>query len=503
MYGFARIIFWDNEKAVRELALAIALANPTLFPDGKPRPLRVGERLTIPDLRTVQRIVADSGIAPDSVFPPLPKKSTKSRKAVPRPKKTRKVARSNPSATTSSVGRAKSGTGREAKLVRTATGDRRPAIRRTGQLGLMFALSLDLGPSIGMTDARRAVLRQQLRAAVAIDSGVSSMPESGPLSARVTQVGEAQDGINAQIKLLSSKVAALQESVTVQRSAMQGRPSTAQTGVPVTATPTAAVSATPVAAVSSAPAAAVSSGIAPPAVASTDISPPAATQTAGLFESTMQRTLSLWDQSSWWKWPAIAGLLLLLLVAAIVYRPRSLVQPSTDDDKERISNILEEARHAAIPVLGEDSIPPGGNAYDQASDTEDQGDAFYSESARTVVDPAARHVDDGETHVPSSDPIPPLYPDIIDPSTAGVVNQGLKREMADALDGARSMFSDVDRFIVLGRAENAISMLEFQIETHPEDRDAWVKLMAIYEQEGMNDEFERTYAAFGAKFGGA
>ena len=45
-------------------------------------------------------------------------------------------------------------------------------------------------------------------------------------------------------------------------------------------------------------------------------------------------------------------------------------------------------------------------------------------------------------------------------------------------------------------------MLEFQIETHPEDRDAWVKLMAIYEQEGMAEEFERAYHAFGEKFAG-
>ena len=72
--------------------------------------------------------------------------------------------------------------------------------------------------------------------------------------------------------------------------------------------------------------------------------------------------------------------------------------------------------------------------------------------------------------------------------------------MADALDTTRSMFSDVDRFIVLGRAENAISMLEFHIENHPEDRDAWVKLMAICESESKTDEFERTYAAFGEQF---
>jgi hypothetical protein len=215
-----------------------------------------------------------------------------------------------------------------------------------------------------------------------------------------------------------------------------------------------------------------------------------------------ETTLSLWNQSAWWKWPVLAGSLLLLLVAGIVYRPRFMIHTSTnDDDKDRISGILEKARTAAIPVLDEESIPQGGGNEHQAEpDEERERDNLYDEGARTVVDPAARHAD---VHEASSSAIPALYPDIIDPSTLGVVNQGLKREMADALDGARSMFSDVDRFIVLGRAENAISMLEFQIETHPEDRDAWVKLMAIYEQEGMNDEFERTYQTFGEKFSDA
>ncbi len=193
------------------------------------------------------------------------------------------------------------------------------------------------------------------------------------------------------------------------------------------------------------------------------------------------------------------AVMVLLLVAGIVFRPRSMIHTSTtDDNKDRISGILEKARTAAIPVLGEESIPQGGGNERQAEpDEKREQDNLYDEGARTVVDPAGRHAD---AHEPSSSAIPALYPDIIDPSTLGVVNQGLKREMADALDGARSMFSDVDRFIVLGRAENAISMLEYQIETHPEDRDAWVKLMAIYEQEGMTDEFERTYQTFGEKF---
>lgn len=434
VYGFARIIFPKNEKAVGDLALAIALANPALFADGKPRPLRIGERVLIPDLRTVQRIVAESGIAPESVFPPPPKTAS-SNKAASRSKRSR-------------------------------TASRWLATRRTGPLGLILALTVDLQPSKGMTEARRAILRQELRPAVATISGLSSIPGNDGLSTRVAMVGEAQAGINAQISRLSSQVAALQKSVTVRDRSVR-----------------------------------------PPAISSTQVAasngvPPSAAESSGILSSmaamAKKTTHFWWNQSARWKWPASAGVLLLLLAAGIVYRPRSMSQtPADDDDKERINSILEKARTAAIPVLGEESIPPGGGNENQAEPDDEERDDFYEEGARTVIDPAARHAD---AYEPSSSAIPALYPDIIDPSTRRVVDQELKREMADALDAARSMFSDVDRFIVLGRAENAISMLEYQIETHPEDRDVWVKLMAIYEQEGMTDEFERAYQAFIERF---
>ena len=95
---------------------------------------------------------------------------------------------------------------------------------------------------------------------------------------------------------------------------------------------------------------------------------------------------------------------------------------------------------------------------------------------------------------------PQAYPDIIDPGSRGDVEDDLRREMDDALDGARSMFTDVDRFIALGRTENALSLLEFQVKKDPEDRGVWVKLLAIYEQEGMRDKFESTHAAFNKQF---
>jgi hypothetical protein len=484
VYGFARTIFPSNENAVGDLALAIALANPTLFPDGKPRPLRVGERILIPDLRTVQRIVAESGIAPESVFP-SPPKTASSKTAASKSKKSRTALRSSPSAANDSGNRAKSDAVPMRKLARSTSGSQWPATRRTGPLGLILALTVDLQPSKGMTEARRAILRQELQPALASTSGLSSIPGNDGLSARVDIVGEVQAGINAQIRRLSSQVAALQNSVTVRDQ-------------PVTAPAIASMQA---AASNSMPEPAVAANGVPGSAGTPDVVRTPAAESPGFLSSVAatakESTLSLWNQSAWWKWPALAGVLLLLSVVGIIYRPRSMIQTgANDDDKERINSIIEQARTAAIPVLGEESIPPGGDLENEAA-PDKQRNNFYDESARTVVDPAARHVD---SHEPSSSAIPAMYPDIIDPSTLGVVNQGLKREMADALDGARSMFSDVDRFIVLGRAENAISMLEFQIETHPEDRDAWVKLMAIYEQEGMTDEFESTYQTFGEKF---
>ncbi|HVY05380.1 MAG TPA: hypothetical protein VHB46_05340, partial [Burkholderiales bacterium] len=58
-------------------------------------------------------------------------------------------------------------------------------------------------------------------------------------------------------------------------------------------------------------------------------------------------------------------------------------------------------------------------------------------------------------------------------------------EMDQALDNTRSMFTDVDRFIALGRTQNALSLLQFQVHKDPKDRDSWIKLMAIYRQEKM------------------
>ncbi len=73
-------------------------------------------------------------------------------------------------------------------------------------------------------------------------------------------------------------------------------------------------------------------------------------------------------------------------------------------------------------------------------------------------------------------------------------------EMDQALDNTRSMFTDVDRFIALGRTQNAISLLQFQVLKDPKDRDAWIKLMAIYRREKMDSELAAAAREFKRDF---
>ena len=80
------------------------------------------------------------------------------------------------------------------------------------------------------------------------------------------------------------------------------------------------------------------------------------------------------------------------------------------------------------------------------------------------------------------------------------VSSDLAFEMDQALDNTRSMFTDVDRFIALGRTQNALSLLQFQVVKDPKDRDSWIKLLAIYRQEKMDAELEKSLREFRRNF---
>lgn len=84
-------------------------------------------------------------------------------------------------------------------------------------------------------------------------------------------------------------------------------------------------------------------------------------------------------------------------------------------------------------------------------------------------------------------------------SRAGL-SEDVVREMERAIDGTRSIFTDVDRLIGLDRTQTAIGVLEFQIKTNPKDRDCWIKLMAIYRRAGKHIEFDKAAAEFKKNF---
>jgi Protein of unknown function (DUF1631) len=77
----------------------------------------------------------------------------------------------------------------------------------------------------------------------------------------------------------------------------------------------------------------------------------------------------------------------------------------------------------------------------------------------------------------------------------------LRAEMDKVMDATRTMFSDVDRFIMLGQYDQAISVLDVRVQRHPDDRSSWVTLMAIYRDTDKKDDFYRTYAGFLEHFG--
>ncbi len=478
VYGLARTIFPKNEKAVRDLALAIALANPVLFPEGRPRPVQVGERLAIPDLRTIQRIVADSGIDPTAMFPPAPQTAT-SRTAT-----SQTTARPGPSPANTSSNRAKPDAIQKNEITRSVTGAQRRTTRTNGTLRLILALNIDLTPSKGMTEARRATLREGLRPVVAIRNTQSPGPGFAELTLRITRIREVQNGLDAHLTRLDSKVAAIQKSATVRNRTVRPSLPAAQATLPVGAP---SLSAAPL-------------------------------QTASRWWQVWS-----WQQTaSWWRWPMTAGVA-LLLVAAIVFRGKLRASPSAVKDRKHLDSMLKEAGAAATPLMGSEparrsddaTVPPGDDAtvppgtdsatiYRSQYDDDDQStsDTTQQEFERQAAQIGLENsIDIPDVDTPYSVYYPPqASPDSIDPGSRGDVEDDLRREMDDALDGARSMFTDVDRFIALGRTENALSLLEFQVKKDPEDRGVWVKLLAIYEQEGMRDKFESTHAAFNKQF---
>ena len=483
VYKLSRLIYPHDETAVANLAKAIVLTNPALFPDGRGRPLRVGERITIPDLRTVERIVSRSA-APPVVTAKQPVTAVA-------PSSERRAAAMKP-ATRSE---APAAVPEPAPVAKPAH-----KVVATGTLRLQMATSLDLTRTRGMSAQKRAALRQQPRAPVIDEAG--TFPEIAALSSRVDRIRKLQDGINARLARLEAAASSLKNAL-VQTQA-QRPPAPANRSAESRTQP----SRRPVAP----PAQTVTKPATTPAQAVTEFSrapaEPVTDRATAPSKPTVAPRLSPLEQPPVsppaWRSYGVIALLVVAVVALVLLARKLWARRVLSKQRTRIDAMLKQARSAATPLLGSEPAFETGGAATQSRtapppaepETLEEVDRIVSEQTEPeIFDPTKTQP---LVH-PSSAAVPPAADTAM--SAPDEPPAHLRSEMDEAMDATRSMFSDVDRFITLGRIQNAISLLEFQIKRDPTDRDSWIKLMAVYRSEGMDDDFERVYAGFRDQFG--
>lgn len=206
----------------------------------------------------------------------------------------------------------------------------------------------------------------------------------------------------------------------------------------------------------------------------------------------------------WYYWVAIALLVLLTGAGGFYYgRKRAFGESLAESDSHLdaiLASAASEMRELDRPVPAAPRVPPAPPAPPVPRPVEAESLPVEPPAAAEVPDAALDtqvlqattpgldlELDNGAAGAPSGESVPALTTD-------------LAFEMDQALDNTRSMFTDVDRFIALGRIQNALSLLQFQVVKDPKDRDSWIKLLAIYRQEKMETELEKALREFRRNF---
>jgi hypothetical protein len=416
--SIARAIHPTDAAARQELEKAIVAANPNLFPQGKPLPLKAGTRVLVPEVREPRQLAAAAqpGVQPPDV--------------------------------------------RTAPAAKEEQFELPPKLPKRLRLKLSRA-ELNLKRSEGISEVRRDELRRAYRGEVVVVAAAGTEA----LELKIAQLRESQGLINTQLARLEQAVESLRRSVTALVSS--GPPK-------------------------------------PPPPPPPPLQPPPPRPVPEL--------LGLPMEPPWIPWAAAGAAALLLAAIAFLLGRRSRPSLTVDQHEARIDALLQEAREAAGPLLAAQvAVPPVPREFAQPTrpvrrppppPPPPEEPPPPAEAPPELAGPLPELPDyllEGQAQAPTGVDLevePGPEPAPAEPQT------GLKREMDMALDNSRSMFTDVDRFIAMGRTQNAISLLEFQIQRDPNDRDSWVKLMAVYRQEGMETEFQRTYAEFRRRFPG-
>ena len=209
-------------------------------------------------------------------------------------------------------------------------------------------------------------------------------------------------------------------------------------------------------------------------------SPPAAAQCPPVAPAPKPRILTvvITEPIPWTVWLGLPALGMALATALLALRRTGILM------RRRATETLEQPDHRPAPQAAAiKAWLPGERTRDAFGPTSYPGPT-RPRAASTHAQVVDAHLDNE-----SKASRPDLPEDII-------------MEMERAIDGSRSIFTDVDRLIGLGRTQNAISVLEFQIKNKPMDRESWIKLMAIYRRAGRQIEFDMIAAEFKTHFPG-
>jgi phage tail protein X len=242
------------------------------------------------------------------------------------------------------------------------------------------------------------------------------------------------------------------------------------------------------------------------------------------------RTVTQSEPVEWYVWLALASAVAAVGIGGFLYGRRGSFSRGLQETDEQLDRMLAgaadvmrefEANPVRVPPPPRITSPPAPRPVVQRPVTPrpaplpevivppppppvpeitfSEPDATTDASPPTAVEPM--HITD-IAFEPAVEPPVVLHPPAGSdpgPQVAGLSNEVLF-EMDQAMDNTRSMFTDVDRFIALGRIQNALSLLQFQVHKDPTDRDSWIKLLAIYRQEKMDTELTKAAREFRNNF---
>lgn len=221
------------------------------------------------------------------------------------------------------------------------------------------------------------------------------------------------------------------------------------------------------------------------------------------------RTVVKTEPLAWYIWLGLAALVLGAAVGGFVYGRRDSYTRELSETDEQLDRMLAtaatvmreldsnpKAPAAAPPRPSPRPAPAATPAPESPAKPEDMRakEPESTPDAGTDTTPEAPSVQPGSGVDVELESAAPAQSEV-----AGLSNEVLF-EMDQALDNTRSMFTDVDRFIALGRTQNALSLLQFQVHKDPKDRDSWIKLLAIYRQEKMDAELAKAVREFRNNF---